>query len=412
MNSLKVKDNSNAAEPGNRSKETGSFKQTVLRLLTTSYAVWALIGLVGMDLLFSKLPFDRFATPNRSMAWWTLNDFKHQKTCPDVVLLGSSLLMHALHGGDAEYLNLPQNEVYHHKCMMFEDLLRKKTGVRVNSFAFAIAGTMASDAYSLCSTLFSAENKPRAIIYNIAPRDFIDNTLGSAASTETFRLMSQLGGVKDVAWDARKGFWEKVEFVCENASSLYKHRGYFVHLQQLYAKRLLQIAGYKSSDEVHTPFALRRLALLEYPEDIGSNERIACPGLVTKWTDNTQEYLRRYQPFKQQPFLAQCNYLDKMLSFCQQQGIEVVLVNMPLTPDNLKLLAPGSYDLYKKAVVALANKYNNQFIDMQDPERFDKSLYCDSAHMNGQGGVKYFKALADRLTDGSQLAIGRGSTWQ
>jgi hypothetical protein len=346
------------------------------------------------------------------MVWWAVDDFRHQKTCPDVVLLGSSLLMHVLNSGDAEYLKLPQNEVYHHKSFMLEDLLRKRTGVKVNSFAFAIAGTMASDAYALSTTLFRQEHKPKVIIYSIAPRDFIDNTLASPASTETFRLMSQLGGVKDVNWRARSGLWEKVEYVLESSSSLYKHRNYFVHLQQRYAKPLLRIAGYKNNDEVHTPFALRRLSLLEMSEDIGANERITLPGLLTHYTDNSEEYRRRYQPFKQKEFMTQCMYLEKFLSFCDQQGIEVVMVNMPLTSDNLKLLSPGAYDLYKRTVSALSLQYHSQFIDMQDTTRFDKSLYCDTAHMTGAGGVKFFKTLADRLTDGSRLAIGKSGTWQ
>jgi hypothetical protein len=105
-------------------------------------------------------------------------------------------------------------------------------------------------------------------------------------------------------------------------------------------------------------------------------------------------------------------YLEKFLSFCDQQGIEVVMVNMPLTSDNLKLLSPGAYDLYKRTVSALSLQYHSQFIDMQDTTRFDKSLYCDTAHMTGAGGVKFFKTLADRLTDGSRLAIGKSGTWQ
>jgi hypothetical protein len=386
--------------------------ERIFKLLSSSYVIWAIIAMIGANLLFQKLPFDRYAQANRSMVWWAVNDFRNQKTCPDVVLVGSSLLMHVLNGGDAEYLKLPQNEVYHHKPVILEDLLQKRTGVRVNSFAFAIAGTMASDAYALAKTLFVQERKPRVIIYGIAPRDLIDNTLGNPSSTDTFRLMSRLGGIGDVDWTARNTFWGKVEFLFESVSSLYRHRSYFVYLQQNYVKPLLRIAGYQVTDEVHTPFALRRLALLEMPEDIGVNERIATPGAPVRYTDNSDEYRRRYQPFKQKDFMAQRAYLEKFLSYCQQQGIEVVLVNMPLTQENLNLMPAGTYDLYKQTLTTLAQQYGSQLIDMQDTRRFDKSLYCDTAHMTGAGGVKFFQTLAERLTDGTHLAIGRNGSWQ
>lgn len=397
-------------------QDGGNGQKGSLDWLKKSYAVWALIAILSVDLFckinWQNLKLDHFASPNRSMVWWTVDDFRKQAKTPEVVLLGSSLLMHALHGGDAEYLKLPQNEVYHHKPAMLEDLLRKKTGEHVDSFAFALAGQMASDAYVLSSTLFKGEHKPKLIVYSIAPRDLMDNTLGSPASTEIFRFMSKLGGTEDIAWQARSGLWEQVEFLTENASSLYNHRNYFVYLQHRYAKSLLKVIGYKPTDEVHTPFALRRLALLELPEDIGSNERIALPNLDANYTDNSDEYRRRYQPFKQKPYLAQLAYLEKFLNYCQKEDIDVVFVNMPLTQDNINLMPPGAYDLYKKNVTDLAAKYNKQFVDMQDTSTFDKSLYCDTAHMTGKGGIKFFNILADKLTHGSSLAFRKSGTWQ
>lgn len=381
-----------------------------------SYVLWAFAALVLCDLFcktnWQNLKVDHYASPNRSMVWWTVEDFRKQKPAPDFVLMGSSLLMHVLHGGDAEYLKLAQNEVCHHKAAMLEDLIAKKTGVRVNSFAFALAGMMASDTYAISSTLFKGEQKPKVIVYGIAPRDFIDNTLASPASTEIFRFMSRTGGLHDVGWDARTGIWEKVEYAIENLSSLYEHRNYFVYLQHRYAKGLLRLIGYENNNEVHTPFALRRLALLENQEDIGVNERIAMPGLKRVYTNNSQEYLRRYQPFKVDRFKTQLSYLEKFMAYCSKEGIEVVLVNMPVTEDNLKLMAPASYDAYKNNVTAIAEKYQGRFIDLQDSKKFDVSLFCDSAHMTGLGGVKFFNELAGKITDGSRLAVGRNSSWQ
>jgi hypothetical protein len=386
-----------------------------LSMFARSYVVWALVALLAVDIFcklnWNNLRLDHYASPNRSMVWWTVDDFRKQKENPDLVVIGSSLMMHALHGGDAEYLKLPQNEVMHHRCAMLEDLIQKKTGVKVKSFAFALAGQMASDAYALTTTLLS-ERKPKMIVYGIAPRDLMDNTLDSPASTEIFKFMGKLGGTKDCAWQARHGLWEKIEYMLEQASALYDHRNYFVYLQQHYVHNLLRLFGHKYTDEVHTPFALRRLTLLDLPEDIGSNERIALPNLEVKFVDNSDEYRRRYQPFKQNKFQEQVDYLAKLMAYCQNEGIKLVLVNMPLTDDNIALMPAGTYDLYKRTVSTLASRYNDRFIDLQDSKLFPKKLYCDTAHMSGYGGVVFFNSLADKLTDGSQIAAGTNGSWQ
>lgn len=374
----------------------------VFDLFKNSYAVWAVLALIALDLFlrfnWQNLPLDHYASPNRSMVWWNVDDFRKQDKAPDLVLMGSSLLMHALHGGDAEYLQLPQNEVYHHKCVLLEDQLKKLTGKEYRSFAFALAGQMASDAYAIADTLFTNKRKPEIIIYNIAPRDFIDNTLASPASTEIFRFMSRLGGVRDAGFQARSGLWEKVEYGLENISAIYAHRHYFVFLQQRYAQGILKALGQKPSQEVHTPFKLRRLALLELPEDMGINERIAMPNLPASFVDNSDEYLKRYQPFKEKKFQEQLRYLDKLFAFCRKQNIKLILVNMPLSPENIRLMPPGTYQLYKNKMAEMAAKYGSNFIDMQDEQAYDRSLFCDTAHMNGRGGLKYFQELAVKLS--------------
>lgn len=393
-----------------------SFARQLKELVKTSYVAWAFIALIACDLFchvaWPNLKSDHFASPNHSMVWWTIDDFRKQQKNPDIVLMGSSLLMHVLHCGDAEYLQVPQNEVFHHKAVMLENLLKEKTGASVNTFVFALAGQMASDAYALASTLLTGERKPKAIVYTIAPRDFMDNTFSNPASTEIFKFMNHLGGAKDVAWQARPGFLDKVEYGLENLSAIYDHRQYLVYLQHNYSESVLKLIGFKNMAEIHTPFKLRRLALLDLPEHAGTNERIACPNLPPTFSDNSDEYRMRYQPFKEKPYRTQVAYMEKFLSHCKQEGIQVILVNMPLLDQNLKLMPQGSYDLYKSTVQNLASKYDAQFLDMHDPQTFKQEMYCDTAHMNGKGGMKFFTLLSEKLANDSKLAIGKQGTWQ
>lgn len=375
-----------------------------IKTISASYVFWAIIGLIVFDFVvrctISYWPMDHFNSPNRSWVWWAVRDFKTAPDKPDIVLMGSSLMMAALHGGDATYLNLPQNVAFHHRSKIFEDLLSKQTGIKLNTFAFALGGQMASDAYALTSTLLAGSEQPKAIIYGIAPRDFMDNTLTSPASTETFRYMSRLGGLDEVAWQSRTTFWERLEFACSEISSLYEHRLDFVYLQNKYTKNIIRhLTAFKNLDEVHTPFPVRKQALLELPEDQGPNDLLIMPFSQSdhKYVDNLDEYRMRYRAFRPKLFEMQLSYLERMLQYCKEHGTELFLVNMPLTADNVKLMPPGFYDNYKQRILSLSDRYGAKFIDLNSPTLFGKEYFADSVHMNGAGGVKFFQVLSEKL---------------
>lgn len=389
----------------------------LLKLLAGSFVVWAALALCGADLLvrltYDGWSLDKYNSPNRSWVWWAVKDFR-QAEPPDVVLLGSSLMMAALHGGDATYLNLPQNVACHHRSKLLEDLLQRQTGRPISTFAFALGGQMASDAYALTSTLMDRK-RPEAIVYGIAPRDFMDNTLSSPAATETFRYMTRLGGLKDVGWSARTTFWEQAEYALAQASALYEHRLDFVYLQNHYAKNLLKnVLGFANLDEVRAPFPLRRQALLELAEDCGPNDLMIMPYKkeAAKYQDNLDEYKMRYRFFKPKIFEMQLGFLDRMLRLCRDRGTAVYLVNMPLTQENVQLMPPGFYDNYKARINQIASNYGARFVDLNDPAVFRKEYFADSVHMNGAGGMRFFEALSQKLSDISRVAAGKQGSIQ
>src|SRR4051812_26813111 len=90
-----------------------------------SYAVIALAALALLDvsarLSYSFWNIDHFDSPNKSWIWWAVSDFHKQSPTPDVVLLGSSLMLEALNSGDATYLHKPQNVSLHHTSSCLQD---------------------------------------------------------------------------------------------------------------------------------------------------------------------------------------------------------------------------------------------------------------------------------------------------
>ena len=382
-----------------------------------SYVCIAIAALVLFDVsarVSSRAwPVDKYSSPNRSWIWWATDQFRKQPERPQVVLLGSSLMMAALHGGDATYSNAPQNVTLHHKANYLEALLAQKTHQPVNTFAFAIGGQMVSDAYAISSTILRGDRKPETIVYGVAPRDFMDNMLASPASTETFRYMNHLGGLADEALPARSTFWEKVEYGVERLSFLYDHRNDFVYLQNKYARGILATAiGVKDLDYVHTPFPLRKIAMAQLPEDTGVNEIMILPynPQRDKYEDNTPEYRSRYRSFNKKKFDTQLSFLDKLGNLCKQEGINLVLVNMPITPQNVALMPPGLYDSYLSSLKTACTTYGAQIVDLNQPQVFRQDCFADSVHLNGHGGKVFFEQLANRLAGGSMLAVSRRSS--
>jgi hypothetical protein len=79
---------------------------------------------------------------------------------------------------------------------------------------------------------------------------------------------------------------------------------------------------------------------------------------------------------------------------CKTQNVKVIVLNMPLTSDNLNLMPPGSYDRYLQRVVAETAANGSTFVDLNQDKKFVKSDFYDTAHMNSTGGKKLLETIS------------------
>ena len=96
-------------------------------------------------------------------------------------------------------------------------------------------------------------------------------------------------------------------------------------------------------------------------------------------------------------FIEQASYLEKVLSTSKHLSTRVVLVNMPLTSENMRLMPAGVYDSYLSEVRYLAGKYDADVLDLNGAKLFPKQDFSDTAHLNGLGGEKLAKMVAKHL---------------
>jgi hypothetical protein len=376
--------------------------------LLSSYVVCAALLFVGLEALGSAIntyspqtmALSPYKSANRSWIWWNVRDFDRLTAAPDIVLLGSSLMMAPLHGGDAVHLNSAQNVPLHHKSQLLEDLLKEKFKRSYHSFAFALGGEMVSDAWAISDTMLKGDRKPKVIIYGVAPRDFMDSALPSAASTEIYKYMSRIGDLSAVDKDAYSSFWQQGENALGKISFTYKHRPDFLYIQHRWAKELFRkLLGYKELELVNSPYHVRKQAFSELPEDNGPGSLfVDPPGPAQEpYEANLDEYRFRYRKVNLKQFNTQLSFLERLLVLSEKENIRVVLVNMPLTEDNINLMPPGFYQNYLDKVTALTTSHKALLLNLNDPKIFPQKYFTDSVHLNARGGEHFFQVLADRL---------------
>jgi len=386
-----------------------------LKVLISSYAICAALLLLSIDLggrLLTQyapqvLSLSPFKAANRSWVWWNVRDFNELKSAPDIVLLGSSLMMAPLHGGDAAHLNLPQNVAFHHHSQLLEDLLKEKFGRTYRTFAFALGGEMVSDAYVIAHTLLKDDRKPKVIIYGIAPRDFMDSALPSASSTEIFKYMDRVGDLSEIDKESAGSPWEQGEKRLSKVSFTYRHRPDFLYVQHRWAKELFRkLLGYEELDQVRSPLHVRKQAFLELPEDFGPTSLFVTPPpvIAEPYKANLEEYKFRYRKLNLKQFNSQLAFLERLLAMAEDDDTRVVIINMPLTTDNVALMPAGFYQSYLEQVNGIVKKHQALFLDLNDPTLFPQKYFTDSVHLNGRGGQHFFEVLADRLKQDQQTA--------
>jgi hypothetical protein len=381
-------------------KTTEKPEARAARKTQLSYALLAFAVIAVTDVAARALYHpDPYQSPNRSWAWWAVQDLRAQKSA-DVAIFGSSLMLAALNDGDSTYLNKPFDAVTHHRAFYLEHLLNEKLHKPVSTASLAIGGQMASDVYALATTLFTRNPKPSAIIWGIAPRDFLDSSFTNPDSSETVRYMNKVSGSTDVLATKRRILWDRIQNIADGSFYLYGKRGDIVASALPYAKSAVHQARPDVDPEtVRTPDALLSYAMKNLPEDNGVDQWRVTPYSPSKvFADNTAEYMMRYHPFKPKVLETQLAYFEKFLAFAQEQGISVTLVNMPLTEGNLKLLPPGAYEQYLTGVKNVATKYSAQVLDYNDQKTFPRAEFADTVHLNGIGGKHFFELVAQQMT--------------
>ncbi len=304
---------------------------------------------------------------------------------PTTVLLGSSLMMVPVWSCDNSHFRDSDPPTMHHQSLWLEQLLKDKglSGEKVVSLA--LAGEMVSDAYIITDKLLKDSKKPDAIVFGVAPRDLMDNTLSAEALTPVFQRLVGIDDLGSIAGLSFSTMQERADFVLGRILSLYALRGRLQTVPVAQYKRMLVKVIGEGQEAEPTPQKTLAQGFMMHKDR------------SWVWQKSKDEYKERYKCFSQTQFEKQRMYLDALLELAQKRDIKVILVNMPVSSDNFGLLPKGLYDSYLETIRKAAATHHATLVDLYQEGKYADEHFYDTVHLNPVGGERFMQQMSDEI---------------
>jgi hypothetical protein len=306
---------------------------------------------------------------------WLITDTQNipkildRRVSPDGLLMGSSLVL-----SPAYKLNSRHSDF---SLGYLERELKERFGSSIGVSNVGVAFAMASDQSRLLDALLSRHIKPKFVIYGLAPRDFVDNSasIDNSPTAVTLNALDRHSG---------QFFPRSLRLqAVENAVNAHRMvlRALSHAARKTLARTLRPIFGDSSVAE-NTPVHSKA-------------ERVAFDMNV---------YPKRYSPPNEGRLEEQLRSFEDMLLVCRANEIAVLLVNMPLTHENLEMIDPDLLASYEFGVRYYAEKYGAEFVDLEnDPAYENPEYFDDTVHLSASGGRKFFGDLSEIMSKDSDI---------
>lgn len=379
----------------------------IVSVLFRSTTFYAVLLVVLANLVVSTIrPFDKVdpeALPSaKSWVYWATQEFLQKRDHPQVVMIGSSLVMNATWLQEAAHLNKDVDIVANHRTSYLESVIKKYLpAFNAQCYNFGLPGSMMSDDYMVIRALFRGEHKPAIAVIGLGPRDLMDCRFNCAASSKHFQYLERYSDTHDIVNLTMPQFWQRVNFVV-------KEFDYFVG-----KKWNLQIAAGETARNFFAPVigSISREGPLEFSNEsnyrleIAKGVWIAHPSQASYFfLDNTAEWKRRHRRTNDDLFNNQARFLDLALQTCRREGIEPLIVNMPIMDASRNTMHPAIYPRHVALLKNMADKYNCVYIDTNELATFVPEDFTDTCHMDASGGRKLLDVVGAAIGQHAQLA--------
>jgi hypothetical protein len=363
---------------------------------------------LALTLRFSCFPPASLAAAEQTWTTRAIDDYLKRPKAPDLVLLGSSLVLTPINLTDAKVLNKTLDGALHHESVTLGLLLKELTGKPVTTFNFAVPGEMPSDAYLIEKLLLKDNKQPKLVIYGVGPRDFMDNLLASPTATDPYQWLARLDSKPDPAFiknDRSPGYYLTEAILpasTRTAISEMVSNSVTSSVSNLLAARNFSVL---SNHTKHVLLPQYRSMSVEVGEclfkPVLENEK-------ERFNNNLDEYKRRYGEIKWDTFCTQLNFMAKLLDVARSRHTQVLLVAMPVTSINKNLIAPYAWETYKNSLTVLAHEKGAAFLDFDNTSAFSDDDFGDTVHLNTRGAIRMIALLSNEVTKQEALTKALG----
>lgn len=373
--------------------------------LTKSRAVSVIGVVLAVNFLFLCLnPFSRPTADklpaDHSWIYWTTRDYVRQPSSPDVVFLGSSLFLHPLAMLDSKHLNQTVDYVDHHHTVYAEDRIADKLGIsKPQCFTFAMPGSLVSDDWIIFKTLMRGERKPKVLVLGLSMRDLIDNKVHCVGTTPTFKYLSKLIAMEPLLDIALPEPRDRTDYVLGKIAYLWGNKPNVQAILSDAARNFIDPSMRTvCSGKTFNNEEKEKLLTMNINAQLERGWMVEKPDKDREFNDNTEEYAARYHTRNEKIFSTEKEFFKRLMDSAKSSGVQVVVINMPLTNLNVKLIPPGVYDEYRQYVERVTKEHGFIYRDFYGDPRFTSNVFYDTAHMNAEGGKRLVDGIVDTLS--------------
>ncbi|MDX2106149.1 MAG: DUF1574 family protein [Candidatus Melainabacteria bacterium] len=297
---------------------------------------------------------------------------------PDVAFFGSSVVEVplALMDDKDEYVSIAKTAQAE-----LSDYCKTKKSV----YVYAIEAGLISDQLLIFNRLLEWGKLGKHNVLAVTPRDFGDSRIPAKNLSDTYRSLL-LPGDFDLLPLYHDSFIDWTDYILTRTVYIYKNKSTLSNY----------IKGF---------FAGVETSILGLPASIAQEK----PTDQERFQNTLNEYVQVYDYLEKNDSLKiQTAFLERLVSFCKKQNVEIILVNLPLTAENRALMKPGFYDKFSDTLKKIALENSTTYIDFSsDPKFAGHDVFHDSAHLNKLGGKRLIESLAPQLC---RTAVDEGAS--
>lgn len=332
---------------------------------------------------------------------------------PYMVLLGSSLVVAPVVQAESQFRKRAIKRFFERRATACEEHLRQyipeaPDGRGLQVFNAAVGGGMASDDYYVARDLLSSKNKPLALVCGVAPRDFQDNLVPGVYSTSAFQVLSNLSDVRDVLDDNSLTLDKKFDIALGRISNLWRNRAevksYFGLVSKKMIEKLCPFILFEKYGGTSMALAPQKEGI--FPEEVKGTP-FAYPGYAIDHYDSaktSQQYMRSYNPVSKRMVDEQFAYFDKTLTMARKHGVDVLVVNMPLSCSNKQLFESGFYESYMQRLKSVCASHDVQLADFNNAAWDADNNFIDTVHLSAEKSEAFIQALMAAVAE-SPLSV-------